>query len=127
MAQLMYCPNCKTSREATKKGKNSAGEQLYVCKTCNKRFTEDAGTLPVNKNSKPKKTIENKVSKKAGKTKIYVNNNIIKEVDDILSADQAFALVTNYFREVTKDAVQVSDVDGIRTIKFVIEIGRKGH
>jgi ribosomal protein L37AE/L43A len=131
MATLMYCPACKTSREATKKGKNAAGEQLWVCKTCNKRFAEGAGTLPVPKKEVKKTSVKNDVKKTSANsknyTKIYVNNNMIKEVNKTLTSDEAFELVSSYFREISKDSISISDSpDGVRIIKFVITVGTKG-
>ena len=119
MAKIMYCPNCKTARECTKKGFNKNGEQLYYCKECKKKFPEVEGQLPVKA-----KTAKEKKSKI---TEIYVNNNLIKTVDKKITVDEAFNLLTNYFADIAKDSVEVKEGDNKTVIKFAIKlIGTKG-
>jgi len=132
MATLMYCPECKTSREVTKKGFNKAKEQLYICKTCGKKFTEADGTLPVSgtKVKAPKKEVTPKAppapSAPKFKTSIIVNNNIIKVVEKELTIDQAFDLVSSYFKEIAKEKVVATEKNGEKTIKFAVNAGTKG-
>jgi len=127
MAELKYCPKYKTSRECTKKGTNAAGEQLWFCKFCGKKFLPESGVS---------KTIEKTVAKKATtkktettvkkSTEIIVNNNIIKTVPNLLTLDQAFEMVSSYFKEIAKEKAEVIDNNNKRTIKFKVIAGGKG-
>ncbi|MCK9293164.1 hypothetical protein M0P25_03755 [archaeon] len=121
MATLKYCPNCESPQECIKKGFNKSGEQVWLCKKCNKRFV--AITNPETKTKKSKASISKKPEKK---TIIYVNNTKIKESDSNLSIDQAFDLVASYFREISKDAVNVIENKTEKTITFTIKVGSKG-
>ena len=133
MADLKYCPNCKMSREVTKKGFNKDGEQLYICKTCGKKFTLITGTK-ANKvttrtpATKPltKTSVKKALPKVSGTTEIIVNNNIIKTVPGLLSTDQAFDMVSSYFKEIAKEKVEVTERDNKKTIKFKVKSGDKG-
>jgi len=118
MAELKYCPNCKTSRECTKKGFNRNGDQLWICKTCNKRFVPTMATLTAEETKAPEPTKK--------ETIIEVNNNIIKTVPDLLTVDQAFDIASPYFREIVKDKVEVKETNSTKTIKFKISAGEKG-
>lgn len=115
MAKIMYCPNCKTARECTKKGFNKNGEQLYYCKECKKKFPEVEGQLPV------------KAKAAKAKTEIYVNNNLIKTIDKKITTDEAFTILTAHFADIVKDSVVVETKDNVVMIKFEINsIGTKG-
>jgi len=121
MAELKFCPNCKTSREVTKKGFNKNGEQLYFCKTCGKKFVPTKATSADAKvaSAKVKAPKETKV------TEIVVNSNTVKTVPGTLTVDAAFELVSSYFREIVKEKVDISDRDNKRTIKFKVTTGTK--
>lgn len=116
MAQLKYCPNCEATREVTKKGFNKAGNQLWICKVCGKKFTEI--TEPV-KRTKLK-------TKSDSVTDIIVNNNVIKTVTGTLTLDEAFDMVSSYFKEVAKDAATVTHQDNKTIIQFKVTTGGKG-
>jgi len=120
-AALMYCPNCKETREVTKKGFNKDGEQLWICKTCGKKFISI--TTP-----QKKKPIVKVTQKKAEKktTEIIVNNNTIKTVPGLLTLDQAFDMVSSYFKEIAKDKAEIDESNNKRTIKFKVIAGSKG-
>ncbi len=118
MAELKYCPNCKTSRECTKKGFNKNGDQLWICKTCNKRFIP---ALAVSADTK-----KTKIKSIKGETMIVVNNNTIKTVPGLLTVDQAFDIASPYFREIVKDKVEVKETDSKKIITFKILAGGKG-
>ncbi len=121
MAALMYCPNCEETREVTKKGFNKDGEQLWICKTCGKKFISI--TTP-----QKKKPIVKVTQKKAEKktTEIIVNNNTIKTVPGLLTLDQAFDMVSSYFKEIAKDKAEIDESNNKRTIKFKVIAGSKG-
>jgi transposase-like protein len=36
---MTYCPNCKTTVQQVKAGKNASGSQRYRCKICDKKYT----------------------------------------------------------------------------------------
>lgn len=124
MATIMYCPNCKTSAEVTKKGFNKAGEQLYICKICKKKFTEAEGTLPVSGKKVSAKTTTPKTPKI--KTSLVVNNNVIKTVEKDLTVDQAFDMLSSYFKEIAKEKVKITESNGVKTIAFAVTSGTKG-
>src|SRR5574343_540848 len=121
MAELMYCPNCEETREVTKKGFNKDGEQMWYCKTCGKKF--------VNKKTTPSKKVVDKkstISKKSRLiTEIVVNNNTIKTVPGFLSLDQAFEMVSSYFKEIAKEKAEIKEIGDMKTITFkVIAFGK---
>jgi hypothetical protein len=116
MATLMYCPKCQQPQECIKKGKKKTGEQLWGCKVCSGRFV---ATTDLQKTA-PKKPAVPK------KTKIYVNSNMVKEVDGIISQKEASELVTGYFKEISNATSKVNDVsDDLREIKFSVKVGSK--
>jgi hypothetical protein len=126
MAELKYCPTCKTSRECTKKGFNKDGEQLWICKVCSKKFIPEMGVpktvvkkAPVKKTQQPVKPVVK------GTTKIVVNNNTVKTVPGFLSTDEAFDMVSSYFKEIAKEKVVVSEKDDEKTIMFKVTAGGK--
>ncbi len=57
---------------------------------------------------------------------IKVNGNEIKKVKGSLTNDEGFDLVTDYFREVTKTNVKRTEENGVVTIAFQVQTGRKG-
>lgn len=125
MAELKYCPHCEESQEATKKGFNKDNEQLWICKVCNKRFVEV--TNPRKKKPSVAKTTKSVVvPKKRGTTEISVNNNVIKTVPGLLTLDEAFEMVSSYFKEIAKDKAEITERDDKKTIKFKIQAGSKG-
>jgi len=134
MAELKYCPVCKTSRESTKKGFNAAGEQLWVCKTCGKKFVPELGVpksaakkAPAKKAEPVKNAVMKPVvEKKAkGSTEIIVNNNTIKTVPGLLTLDQAFDMVSSYFKEIAKEKAEIREIGDKKTIKFKVVAGGK--
>jgi len=128
MAELKYCSACEETRECTKKGFNKDGEQMWYCKTCGKKFV-DKKTVPAKKaavTSASKKTVT-KVSPAAkGSTEIVVNNNIIKTVPGFLTLDQAFDMVSSYFKEIVKEKAEISERNNKKIIQFKITAGGKG-
>lgn len=73
-----------------------------------------------------KKTVRKVTPKVKGETEIYVNNNVIKVVPGKLSLDDAFKIVSTYFKEIAKDKTEISEVGDKKTIKFKITVGGKG-
>ncbi len=127
MATIMYCPNCKTSAEVTKKGFNKAGEQLFICKICKKKFTEAEGSLPVSGKKAPAKAAAPKAPPAPKvKTSLVVNNNVIKTVEKELTVDQAFDMLSSYFKEIVKEKVKITESNGVKTIAFAVTAGTKG-
>jgi transposase-like protein len=120
MPNVLYCPNCKTSRECIKKGKNKKNEQLFQCKNCGKRFSESLGTLP------PPTSEKTKVKKSPETTEIYLNNNLIKKIDSKLTIDDAFEIISSYVKNISKDNVKIISGDDTTIFKFTIQIGTKG-
>jgi len=131
MANLLYCPNCKFSRECTKKGFNAAGEQLYYCKTCKTKFTLITGPK-ANKTTAPKVNEKKAPTKKVatpkvkGTTEIIVNNNTIKTVPGLLTLDQAFDMASSYFKEIAKEKATEKSVGDKKVITFKVTSGGKG-
>lgn len=134
MSELKYCPACKTSREATKKGFNKDGEQLWFCKTCGKKFTVEPGVpksaakkAPAKKAEPVKKAVVKPAPEKKakGSTEIIVNNNTIKTVPGLLTLDQAFDMVSSYFKEIAKEKAEISERNDKKTIKFKVVAGGK--
>ena len=126
MAELKYCPNCNTSRECTKKGFNKDGKQFFICKVCGKKFI-DSDAKPATTTAK-KPTVKTAVKKAAvqGTTKIVVNNNTIKTVPGLLTTDQAYDMVSSYFKEIAKEKVQITERGDEKTITFKVTAGGKG-
>lgn len=124
MAQLMYCPNCEESREVTKKGFNKDNQQLWICKTCGKKFV--SSTSPQKKKVISNKTVSKVIPKLKGTTEIIVNNNSIKTVPGLLTLDQAFNMVSSYFKEIAKDKAEVREDGNNKIIKFKVSAGTKG-
>ncbi len=122
MAELMYCPNCEETREVTKKGFNKDNEQLWYCKTCGKKFANKK-TAPAKKTA-AKKSVTEKKSKLT--TEIVVNNNTIKTVPGFVSLDQAFEMVSSYFKEIAKEKAEIHESGDKKTIKFKVTAGGKG-
>ena len=127
MAVLKYCPSCKQSQEVTKKGFNADGEQLYICKVCNKKFVPITGTGKKAKVEKtPTKTTAKIAPKAKGTTEIIVNNNTIKTVTGLLSIDQAFDMVSSYFKEIAKEKATIAEHGDKKVITFKVTAGGKG-
>ena len=134
MAELKYCSACEETRECTKKGFNKDGEQMWYCKTCGKKFV-DKKTVPAKKATVKKATVTS-ASKKTvakvspavkGTTEIVVNNNTIKTVPGLLTLDQAFDMVSSYFKEIAKEKAEISERNDKKTIKFKVTAGGKGE
>lgn len=136
MAHQKNCPHCKKTTDNQKKGM-SGGNQRYKCNECNKQWTEGVteGTTkkkapkkqPMSKAPKKKAPVKKTVQTKAGKTVIKVNNNIIHPgLQGKLTKDQALEFAGEYFKELQKDKVQVTEVGDTITYSFKIETGRKG-
>jgi hypothetical protein len=64
--------------------------------------------------------------KPKGTTEIIVNNNTIKTVPGLLTLDQAFDMVSSYFKEIAKDKAEISERDDKKIIKFKVIAGTKG-
>ena len=126
MSELKYCPNCECSSEVTKKGFNKDGEQLWICKTCGKKFV----SITVPKKSATKKVTAPKAKVVVPKTKkiteIIVNNNTIKTVPNELTIDQAFNMVSSYFKEIAKEKATITTIGNKTVITFKITTGSKG-
>ncbi len=137
MAELKYCPACEQSQECTKKGFDKEGNQLYICKVCGKKFVPITKKAPakvaaVKKTAAPaKKTLTKAAVKKAvpkvtGTTEIVVNNNTIKTVPGLLTLDQAFDMVSSYFKEIAKEKATVEERNDKKVIRFKVKSGDKG-
>jgi len=126
MATKRKCPNCNKQTEQQKKGKSTTGAQRWRCNTCKKQYTEGAIKTPAKKAATAKKPATKKVASKK-QTTIKVNNNVIKTVKGDLTADEAFELASDYFREITKTSVKTTkDSDGNKIHSFQVSTGRKG-
>jgi len=124
MAELKYCPACEQTQECTKKGFNKDGEQLWICKVCGKKFVST--TSPQKKKKVVVKAATKVAPKPKGTTEIIVNNNTIKTVPGLLTLDQAFDMVSSYFKEIAKDKAEISERDDKKIIKFKVVAGTKG-
>jgi hypothetical protein len=133
MAHQKNCPHCKKTTDNQKKGM-SGGNQRYKCNECGKQWTEGVteGVAPTKKPAAKKKApkkapAQKTVQTKSGKTVIKVNNNIIHPgLEGKLTKEQALEFAGEYFKELQKDKVQVSEVGDTITYSFKIETGRKG-
>lgn len=126
MAEIILCPKCNQKNECQKKGKNAAGEQVYLCKGCGKRFILAASKKSVKKTTTAKTTSTKSINTSV-KTIVKVNSNVIKEVSGkSLNVEQAFKLVAPYFQEVLKDKVTINTIGDVTTIEFKIQTGSKG-
>ncbi len=147
MAVKKNCSKCgKKQVNVSKKGFNAKGQQRWKCSDCGKTFIvpgskivrEGAGVkVPVKQKTKKvvkvtgKKPVEKKVKPstvvKGIITTIQVNNNNVKTVERDITEDDAFKLVSDYFKEVTKTNVKtITDNDGNKTIQFQVKTGTKG-
>jgi transposase-like protein len=131
MAQKMNCPKCKAKNVSViKKGFNAKGQQRWKCTKCGKSFIIDDSPI-VRKSKTAKKvkvtTPKSKKTKKSNfETIIKVNNNVVKSVNRNLKSDEAFDLVSDYFREITKTDVRVTSSKNSKTIVFTVKTGTKG-
>jgi len=131
MAELKYCPVCKQSQECTKKGFDKEGNQLYICKVCGKRFVpitkkaSEKAAAPVKK-TLTKAAVKKAIPKITGTTEIVVNNNTIKTVPGLLTLDQAFDMVSSYFKEIAKEKATIEERNNKKVIKFKVASGNKG-
>lgn len=127
MAVKKKCPNCDAMTPHQKKGQSAAGKQRWRCNDCKKQWTEGAAAKA--KKAAAKRTAPKRAAAAANgtkKTTIKVNGNEIKTKKGILSNDDAFDLVSDYFRELTKTNVTRKDTkDGV-VIEFQVKTGRKG-
>lgn len=134
MAHYVFNPDKGKVVSAQKKGKNKPGtKQIWLDKTDDSKFQTDVEselnvdqntgqTLPSKPTPKPaSKTDPNKVLK----TVIKVNSNTVKNFETDLSTDDAFLLVSDYFREVSKKKCETKTTGGVKTITFKIESGSK--
>ena len=127
MAELKYCPSCESQREVTKKGFNKDKEQLWICKECGKKFTAITAPKKVAAKKPVKPTPVKEVTPKTKKTtEIVVNNNTIKTVASSLTVDQAFDMVSSYFKEIAKEKATISTQGDRTVITFKISAGNKG-
>ena len=136
MAELKYCPACECQSEVTKKGFNKDNEQLWICKKCGKKFVAitapkksaakrvAAMKTPVKKAAAPKAKVVTPKTKKV--TEIIVNNNTIKTVPNELTINQAFDMVSSYFKEIAKEKATITTVGDKTVITFKITAGSKG-
>ena len=110
---------------------------MWVCKTCNKKFVPELGVpKSAAKKAEPVKKAVGKptiVAKKKpvaetkakGSTEIIVNNNTIKTVPGLLTLDQAFDMVSSYFKEIAKEKAEITERNDKKTIKFKVTAGGK--
>jgi len=82
MAHEVFCPNCEKTTQCQKKGKTKSGKQKWLCKECNRTFTQ--ATESNNNTQKTQDSNNNTV-----KTEIYLNNNIVSTVEAPLTPEQA--------------------------------------
>jgi len=128
------CSKCgEKNVKVTKKGFNKKGQQIWKCSKCNKTFFNPNSKVvrppkkAAIKISVPKKTSKIIKEKKIITTKIFVNSNEIKEVHKDINEDEAFDMISTYFREITKTNVDITrDKNGNKKIQFVIKTGTKG-
>ena len=142
-----HCPKCNQESKVNKKGYNAKGQQRWLCKNCGKTFVEPdspvvrppKGKKTTTSSKKPAKKVATKkatklavkpkkVTKKSDdfKTTIKVNSNEIKTIDGDISEDEAFSLVSNYFREITRTNVKVKKEGNKKIITFTVRVGTKG-
>ncbi len=131
MSELKYCPNCECQSEVTKKGFNKDNEQLWICKKCGKKFV--AITSPKKSAAKsvaamktPVKKAKVVIPKTKKVTEIIVNNNTIKTVPNELTINQAFDMVSSYFKEIAKEKATLTTTGDKTIITFKITAGTKG-
>ena len=128
MADLKYCPACEEQQECTKKGFNKDKEQLWICKECGKKFvaiTAPTKKATVKKATAAKATPVKKAAPK-GVTEIVVNSNTIKTVPGLLTLDQAFDMVSSYFKEIAKEKATITERNDKKVITFKVTAGGKG-
>lgn len=128
---IKFCPKCETKSEVTKKGYNTKGQQRWLCKNCGKTFVEEGSPIVrKTKNQKKKSPVKVTSAKSTKSTKIKtlikVNAVDVKSVNGDISVDEAFEMVSDYFREVTKTEVKETKKDGLKTITFKVRTGTKG-
>ncbi len=150
MENRQDCIKCgKEGVLVTKKGFNAKRQQRWKCGICQKTFVVE-GSKPVGKPTVKKvstkkssvkkdsikksideKSVVKKVSTKKPEptitTNIVINSNVIKSVHKDLTIDEAFEMVSSYFREISKtESKETKDADGNKTISFKINTGTKG-
>lgn len=141
---MKTCLKCNTICKVTKKGFDSKKNQRWLCHGCKKSFVEIKedikelvidleevlGDIIEEETDHKKELIKEQIKKpeKTCRTSIFVNNNEIKVIEKEISSDQAFDLISEYFKEVTKTEVtSEKDKDGNKVIKFKIKAGTKGN
>lgn len=140
MATKVFDPTVGKVVEATKKGRNSKGQQIWINKETGKRFIEQENSSTQKKSESKKKenvTTEKKESEKKNTTttskksqettNIFVNNQLIKTIaGKKLDADGAFDLIKNHFREIASKNCQINSDGDTINIYFKIQTGTKG-
>lgn len=135
MAHYVFNPDKGKVVAAQKKGKNKPGtKQIWLDKENNSKFQTDVGSeLNVDQNTgqtlpskpEPKQNTPKKDPNKVSETVIKVNSNTVKKFETDLSTDDAYLLVSDYFREASKEKCEIKTTDGTKTITFKIESGSK--
>ena len=129
MAVKKDCPKCNSKNvDVTKKGYNAAGQQRWRCTKCGKTFVVEGSPIirkPLSRKSNSKSVKVTSIKSKKI-TEIKVNNNSVKTVNRDIDENEAFKLVSDYFREVTKTNVNVKHQDGKKIITFSVSTGKKG-
>lgn len=137
MAHYVFNPDKGKVVSAQKKGKNKPGtKQIWLDKADNSKFQTNIGaelnvdqntgrTLPSKPETKKNPPKTKKDPNKVSKTVIKVNSNNVKDFETDLTADDAFLLVSDYFREASKENCEIKTIGGVKTITFKIESGSK--
>jgi len=130
---MKECGKCGVVCKITKKGYNKKGQQRWLCSSCKKSFVlQDSPIIkkPVVKKPVVKKPVVKKPVVKPEKiitTKILVNSNEVKSVHKDITEDEAFEMISSYFKEITKTVCQINyNKIGDKTIQFLIKVGKKG-
>jgi len=126
MARQIFCPECQCETDCISKGfTKNRKKKIVMCKECGKRFQIELDEWEVAGGGSTEKS-SNKKSKNQIVTKIMVNGNVIKTINDKLEKEDAIALASEYFRGISENNCEI-DTNGNEVVyKFTIIIGEKG-
>jgi hypothetical protein len=116
--------------EATKKGKNSKGQQIWLPKDGSKRFALDIdGETTQTVVSKPKKeTKKSKTSSDDISTLIMINGNILSELSGKKNKEEVLPYFKNYSSKISEnDIVLIEKPNGAMIYSVNINVGTKGN
>ena len=92
MARQIFCPDCQSETDCISKGfTKNRKKKIVMCKECGKRFQIELDEWEVAGGGSTEKS-SNKKLKNQIVTKIMVNGNVIKTINDKLEKEDAIAL-----------------------------------